>query len=274
VPELPEVETVVRDIRPLLVGRVLSSLRFGKKPLRSAWPPKWKSVVISQQVMAVKRYGKWIFLLLANGRTLVIHLGMTGQLTAGPADLPLADHTHVVFGLSGSRDELRFRDVRRFGSVSLLPSGGTIEEYLEELGLGPEPFDADITYWRDRLAKTQRTLKAILLDQRVVAGVGNIYADESCFAARLHPARRGQSLSSREVRRLADAVPLVLTRAIEKRGSTIRDYIGGSGLRGDFQEEFCVYSRTGLPCVRCGKLILHTRLAGRATHFCPRCQKA
>jgi formamidopyrimidine-DNA glycosylase len=111
------------------------------------------------------------------------------------------------------------------------------------------------------------------LDQRVVAGVGNIYADESCFAARLHPARLAHSLTAREVRRLAEAIPAVLNMAIDKRGSSIRDYIGGSGLRGEFQDEFRVYGRTGLPCLRCGKEICQIRLAGRATHFCPRCQK-
>ena len=225
-------------------------------------------------MLAVKRHGKWIFVPLANGRTLVIHLGMTGQLTVSPQAVPRAAHTHVVLGLDGTGTQLRFRDIRRFGSVSLLAPNGTIEKYVEELGLGPEPFHVEAAYWREQLARTRRALKAVLLDQRVVAGVGNIYADESCFAARLHPARLGNSLTNREIGRLAQAVPRVLTRAIDKRGSTIRDYVGGSGLRGGFQDEFCVYGRTGKPCIRCGNTIRHTRLAGRSTHFCPRCQKA
>jgi len=274
VPELPEVETVVRDLRPRLIGRVISSVRLSKKSLRRAWSAKWKAALLGQRIAAVSRHGKWIFIALGNGRTMVIHLGMTGQLTVVPGMTPLAAHTHVIFGLDGKEHQLRFRDVRRFGSVSLLAPGGTIEEYLEKLGLGPEPFHVEADYWSEQLARTRRSLKAVLLDQRVVAGVGNIYADESCFAARLHPARLGRSLTAREIRRLGDAVPAVLNRAIDKRGSTIRDYVGGSGLQGGFQNEFCVYGRTGQPCLHCGKDICRMRLAGRATHFCPRCQKA
>jgi formamidopyrimidine-DNA glycosylase len=271
---LPEVETVVRDLRPLLIGHVISSLRLSKQSLRRAWSPKWKTALVGQRMINLQRHGKWIFMVLANSRTVVIHLGMTGQLRVVPAASPMESHTHVVFGLDGSATQLRFRDIRRFGSVSLLAPDDNMEKHVEELGLGPEPFHVEAAYWRQQLTKTRRTLKAILLDQRVVAGVGNIYADESCFAARLHPGRGGASLTSQEVRRLAKAVPAVLSRAIGKRGSTIRDYIGGSGLRGGFQDEFSVYGRTGLPCLRCGKEICRIRLSGRATHFCPRCQKA
>ncbi len=272
-PELPEVETVVRDIRPHLLGRVIARLRISKQALREAFSPRWKSAILRQRIVAVERHGKWIFVKLANERTLVIHLGMTGQLTVVLPSLPPASHTHVVFGLDDGV-ELRFRDVRRFGSVALLEVGGNMEQYLKDKGLGPEPFHLETAWWSAQLARTRRNLKAILLDQRVVAGVGNIYADESCFAARLHPARLGPSLTAREVRRLAEAVPAVLTLAIGKRGSTIRDYVGGSGLRGGFQDEFRVYGRTGQPCLRCREEIRRIRLAGRSTHFCPRCQKA
>jgi formamidopyrimidine-DNA glycosylase len=169
---------------------------------------------------------------------------------------------------------LRFRDVRRFGSVTVWGPKDNAEEYFDKHRLGPEPFALQPQYWRQQLAKTGRCMKAVLLDQSVVAGIGNIYADESLFAARLHPARRGRTLTAREVRRLAVAVPEVLHRAIEKRGSSIRDYIGGSGRRGGFQDEFCVYGRGGQPCVRCQETITSIRLAGRSTCFCPRCQRA
>jgi len=273
VPELPEVETVVREVRPCVIERVITRLWVGKKSLRRTWSPAWNKALLGQRIMEVRRHGKWIFVLLGNERIVVIHLGMTGQLTVVPAALTKASHTHVVFGLDDTEVELRFRDIRRFGSVALLPPACTIEGYLQEIKLGPEPFLVIGDYWRAQLIATRRCLKAVLLDQRVVGGVGNIYADESCFSARLHPARLGQSLSRREVGRLATAVPAVLNRAIDKRGSSIRDYVGGSGLRGSFQDEFCVYGRTGEPCVRCGKEIQVTRLAGRSTHYCPRCQK-
>lgn len=272
-PELPEVETVVRDIRPLVVGRAIRAIDVSRQALRRAWSPAWNNVIVGRKITSVERRGKWIFLTLDSGRFAVVHLGMTGQLTVQPADRPRESHTHVVLDLSGEPDTLRFRDIRRFGSVTLADAGATINSYLDAMGLGPEPFDLQTAYWREQLGRTRRCLKAILLDQRVVAGVGNIYADESLFAARLHPTRLGHELSAREVGRLRDKVPEVLKRAIDRRGSTIRNYVGGSGLEGGFQDEFCVYGRFGEPCVTCGTAIERIRLAGRATHFCPRCQK-
>jgi formamidopyrimidine-DNA glycosylase len=274
VPELPEVETVVRDLQSLVVGCRLTAVTVSKQALRKQWAPAWKRHLAGQMVETVLRRGKWIFLTLDRGWTLVIHLGMTGQLTVVPATAPRANHTHVVFTLDSGQHELRFRDVRRFGSVTALAPAQSISDYLQALGLGPEPFDLKPAYWKERLRATSRCLKAVLLDQRVVAGVGNIYADESLFAARLHPTRLGTSVTDAEAKRLCRAVPQVLTRAIGKRGSSIRDYIGGSGQRGGFQHEFSVYGRTGEPCVRCRTAIEMIRLAGRSTHFCPICQES
>jgi formamidopyrimidine-DNA glycosylase len=273
VPELPEVETVVRDLRPLVAGCHLTSITVSKQALRKKWSPAWKRALVGQQVQTVVRRGKWIGIQLDRGWTLVIHLGMTGQLTAVPTVTPRQAHTHVVFALDDGQRELRFRDIRRFGSVTALAPGRSLDNYLQSIGLGPEPFDVDPAYWKAQLQATRRCLKAVLLDQRVVAGVGNIYADESLFAARLHPTRLGTSVTTAEVKRLCQAVPAVLTRAIDKRGSSIRDYVGGSGLRGEFQGEFSVYGRPGEPCVACRTPIAMMRLAGRSTHFCPRCQK-
>jgi formamidopyrimidine-DNA glycosylase len=273
VPELPEVETVVRDLRPLVSGLRLTAITVGKKALRRKWVGAWKNELLGQRVLAVDRRGKWIFLTLDRGWTLVVHLGMTGQLTVVPAATPRATHTHVTFALDDGRHELRFRDIRRFGSVTALAPDRSIHDELASHGLGPEPFHLEPAYWKERLRATQRCLKAVLLDQRVVAGVGNIYADESLFAARLHPTRPGSSITTSEAKRLAAAVHTVLLRAIDRRGSSIRDYVGGSGLRGRYQEEFSVYGRTGQPCVRCRTPIAVIRLAGRSTHYCPRCQK-
>jgi formamidopyrimidine-DNA glycosylase len=196
---------------------------------------------------------------------------MTGQFTVvgtSPREL----HTHLVFTLDDS-NELRFRDVRRFGSVTYFPRRDAIDQFFESTGLGPEPFDMQSKYWRDQLRGTKRNLKAILLDQTIVAGVGNIYADESLFESRLNPALVGASLNARHADVLRSAIVKVLTRAIEQRGSSIRDYIGGSGLKGQFQDEFRVYGRTGEPCIRCRSIIEKITLAGRSTHFCPKCQR-
>jgi formamidopyrimidine-DNA glycosylase len=148
-----------------------------------------------------------------------------------------------------------------------------VEDFFVRSGLGPEPFDLPAKYWRDCLRATKRCLKAVLLDQSVAAGVGNIYADESLFQARLHPSRPAYTLDDAEADRLRRAVAAVLRRAIERRGSSIRNYVGGSGLQGEYQNEFRVYGRTGEPCPRCGAAIACLRLAGRSSHFCPRCQK-
>jgi formamidopyrimidine-DNA glycosylase len=272
-PELPEVETVVRELRPCLVGRRIASVKVSRRPLRRRWLPSWASALRGQRIRDICRRGKWILVRLEGGRHLVIHLGMTGQLTVVPADTPLRDHTHLVFSLDRGDRQMRFRDVRRFGSATLFAEPAQVQTFFERNGLGPEPFELDPRYFQGRLAVTRRCLKAVLLDQRVVAGVGNIYADESLFEARLHPARPGATTSSRHARRLHQAVVTVLERAINKRGSSIRDYVGGSGQKGEYQDEFRVYGRTGMPCVRCGVPIRCIRLAGRSTHFCPRCQR-
>ncbi len=270
-PELPEVETVVRDLRPRLVGRRITAVSVGDRPLRRPWSPEWAARLVGRRIEAVDRRGKWILMGLSGGGCLVIHLGMTGQLRVVPVDEAAARHTHAVFGL-GRGGQVRFRDVRRFGSLTLFPSRAEAEESFRTAGLGPEPFALEGRYWRERLAGTARCLKAVLLDQRVVAGVGNIYADEALFEARLHPTRAGRSLGTAEAARLRRAVETVLLRAISRRGSTIRDYVDGRGRRGGYQREFRVYGRVRQPCPRCGTPIERIRLAGRSTHFCPRCQ--
>jgi formamidopyrimidine-DNA glycosylase len=270
-PELPEVETVVRDLRPLLVGRVITKITVGRKALRRKWSRDWELTIPGRRVAAIDRRGKWILVDL-EGPWLLVHLGMTGQFTVVPADSTREAHTHIVFRLNDA-NELRFRDVRRFGSVSVYPNHDALAAHFVDSNLGPEPFDIDAARWRESLRSTRRNLKAILLDQTIVAGVGNIYADESLFEARLHPKLLGNQVRPKQADVLRTAIVNVLTRAIERRGSSIRDYIGGSGLKGQMQDEFRVYGRTGEPCLRCKQPIEKMTLAGRSTHFCPRCQR-
>jgi formamidopyrimidine-DNA glycosylase len=227
-----------------------------------------------RRIREIRRRGKWILFVLDKEQYLIIHLGMTGQLRVMPTDEPLADHTHLVLSLDKGRQQLRFRDVRRFGSATVLAAREQVDNFFRSAGLGPEPFALEMDYWQARLAATRRCLKAVLLDQSVVAGVGNIYADEALFEARLHPARRASDLRSPEAKRLREAIVVVLRRAIHRRGSTIRNYVGGSGLKGQYQREFRVYGRTNEPCNRCGASITCVRLAGRSTHFCPACQRS
>jgi formamidopyrimidine-DNA glycosylase len=271
-PELPEVETVVRDLRPLLVGQRLGAVRTSRRRLRRPWSKTWGSRLSGQRIEEVTRRGKWIIICLADGHRLVVHLGMTGQLTVVPRAAPPALHTHLFFDLGGGKAQLRFCDIRRFGSATVLSAPAALEQFFRAAQLGPEPFALPCDYWRHALAGTARCLKAILLDQRVVAGVGNIYADESLFEARLPPSQLGRQTNAGEANRLRVALARVLRRAINRRGSSIRNYVGGLGLQGSYQNEFRVYGRTGQPCVRCGAALQRVRLAGRSTHFCPSCQ--
>lgn len=273
-PELPEVETVVRDLRPLLVGRRFTNVKASRLALRKPWKATWKRRLVGRRVTMVRRRGKWIVVELDDGGRLVVHLGMTGQLTVAPTTEPKKPHTHLLFDLDEANRQLRFRDVRRFGSATLFSSEEEVEASFAAAGLGPEPFDLDPAYWRQRMASTSRCVKAVLLDQSVVAGVGNIYADEALFEARLHPSRIASALNDETADRLRQAVATVLCRAIERRGSTIRDYVGGSGIKGAFQKEFRVYGCIGRPCIRCTAAIERVRLAGRSTHYCPQCQKS
>jgi formamidopyrimidine-DNA glycosylase len=264
VPELPEVETVVRDLQGELVGRRLASVEVGGLRLRRPWSADWEPALKGRRVRDVRRYGKWIMLELDRG-LLIFHLGMTGQLRVAPAQEPRAAHTHLVIGLDRGDRQLRFRDVRRFGSATRFE---TAEQFFRDAGLGPDALALEQDYWRRRLAATNRTLKAVLLDQRVVAGVGNIYADESLFEARLHPARVACRLSLAEADRLRRAVVTVLKRAIPHRGTSFDGaYVGGR-----YREKLRVYGRSGKPCRRCGTPVRCVRLAGRSTHYCPRCQ--
>lgn len=270
-PELPEVETVVRDLRPLLRGRTLGAIQSGSQPLRRPWEKTWEPLLVGRRVLEIRRRGKWIVIDLNEEARLQVHLGMTGQLTVQTATTERQSHTHLVMTLDNGH-ELRFRDIRRFGSVVYYPDEAALQAFFTAQKLGPEPFDLTPEAWWESVHRTGRALKALLLDQSVVAGVGNIYADESLFEARLRPARRGRGLTRIEAERLRLAIVQVLTRAIAGRGSTIRNYVGGSGLQGGYQDEFRAYGRTGEPCLVCGNPIVATRLAGRSTHYCRHCQ--
>lgn len=269
-PELPEVETVVRDLRPALIGRRIVRVAASRKRLRNPWSPAWNRAICGQQIKSITRRGKWIATKLTHSQ-LLIHLGMTGQLTVGGSERQRESHTHLIADLSDGA-QLRFRDIRRFGGATYFSSSDDLDRFLAAR-LGPEPFDVSAREFRSAVQAARRPLKAVLLDQTIVAGVGNIYADESLFVARLPPRQLGCQTTSAQCERWRRAIVEVLEAAIDFRGSTIRNYVGGSGLSGSYQHEFRVYGRTGDPCLCCNTPVEVTRLAGRSTHFCPSCQK-
>ena len=273
-PELPEVETYVRDLAPLLRGRQVCETTV-------SWPrtitlpdaENFVARIAGQRFVEFGRRGKYMLLGLESGMTLIVHLRMTGHLIIVAGDAPSAPHTHVVMRLDDGQ-KLIFQDSRKFGRLWLVTDPAPVLAHL-----GPEPFAADFTpaYLAARLHRRAAPIKALLLDQGLVAGVGNIYADEALFRAGIHPRRPAGSLDVAEVAALHAAVQTVLMLGIAKAGSSLGDsslqnYSRPGGAPGGFQEEFKVFRRTGQPCPQCGAPITRIVVAQRGTHFCPHCQ--
>lgn len=274
-PELPEVETVARGLRAALPGRRILSVRLGKTDFIDD-PAALERDLPGARIESVVRHGKFLVLGLEGaeadgaGLALLVHLGMTGQLVTRPNEAPVAPHTHVILGLDDGR-ELRYTDIRRFGRMRLMRSG---EQGNVLGGLGLDPLEASEAGFVAVLHSRRAHVKALLLDQHVLRGMGNIYTDESLWTARIHPRRIGANLSPGELRRLYRAVQDVLKEAIRSRGSSISDYVDSEGERGEFQLKHRVYQREGKKCFRCGALIRRIIVAGRSSYFCPKCQRA
>ena len=274
-PELPEVETVRSGLAATVVGRTVVAVRVtGPRTVRRQPVRRFAARLTGRRVTAVGRHGKYLLVGTDRG-TLVIHLRMTGRLALvdGP-QVPCAPHTHAILTLDDGR-ELRFVDPRTFGELFFcLPGEPLLRQVTGRLGpdalvdeLGPEVLGPLVV-------RRRTTLKALLLDQRVIAGVGNIYADEICFAAGLRPDRRTESLRPDEVVRLSAALAAVMERAVAAGGSSLGDgsYRDLFDSPGGFQVEHAVYGRAGEPCRVCGTAVAGTRVAGRSAHYCPRCQ--
>jgi formamidopyrimidine-DNA glycosylase len=274
VPELPEVETVARDLRGAVTGRRIEGVsvirpdivRFPDGTILSA-------LLTGQRFEGVERHGKYLLLGLDSGDDLMVHLGMTGHLRVCDADDPVPKHTHIRARLDDGR-ELRFDDARRFGRVAFGSREALAAARVLPL-LGVEPLSEAFSQERLDLVlrKTTRTLKAALLDQKGVAGLGNIYIDEACFLAGVRPTRRCHRLTRRERAALLDAIRQVLSAAIANRGSSVDDYRDVWNARGSNQERLQVYGRGGQPCLRCGATLRRTQSAGRTTVYCATCQR-
>ena len=273
-PELPEVETVARDLRAELVGRRFVSAWVSQPGvLRFPSAAEFTVALPGRQVESVERRGKYILCRLDGGEDLVVHLGMTGHLRVVDAGAELVKHTHLRAGLDDGR-ELRFDDARRFGRL-MLGSRALLEELRLLPALGVEPLSDDLTpaVFEALMRRTTRTVKAALLDQSVIAGLGNIYVDEACHRAGIRPTRRARRLTRGERLALRDAIRAVLTTAIRNRGTTVDDYRDLWNARGSHQEELRVYGRGGEPCLGCGTALRRTVVSGRTTVYCPRCQR-
>ncbi len=273
-PELPEVETVRARLAPVLRGRRLEHVAIADARLTRPFDPEQVARELEgERVLALDRRGKYLIVRFESGRALLIHLRMTGSLRHAPAGtLPDDPHRRAVVRLDDGSD-VAYRDVRRFGTWLLLEPG-EVAEYVDAR-VGREPLSPSFRA-RDlaaRLEHRRAPVKAALLDQRTVAGIGNIYADEALWWARIHPLREARDLGAEEVRALHRAVRKALELGIARQGSTLREYRLPDGSAGRMQEEFKVYGRAGEPCPRCGTPIEKIRLAGRGTWYCPRCQE-
>ena len=272
-PELPEVESVRRQLEPALIGRRFERVRIDDPRLvRPYEPAEVAAELEGERVAAVERRGKYLVVRFESGRVLLIHLRMTGSLLHAPAGLLQDDpHRRAVVTLEDGSD-IAYRDVRRFGTWLLLERGEA-EPYLGAR-VGDEPLDTLFTAARlgKRLAGRRTSLKAALLDQRTLAGLGNIYADEALWRARLNPLRSAAGLDRSELRRLHRGIRAALEHGLARQGSTLRDYRLPDGTAGSTQDEFRVYGRRDEPCDRCGTPISRTRVAGRTTWHCPTCQ--
>jgi formamidopyrimidine-DNA glycosylase len=277
-PELPEVETVVRSLAPHLPGRRIIAAEFTSRHVTPGNRAALARKLAGRTIQSVTRRGKHILIGLDEG-TLVVHLGMTGQLLLDP---PASNHDHIhgvlrhaygVFHLDTGL--LVYRDPRQFGSIKLVTHrpDGSIDGNKGLRDLGPEPLEIGLEEFAARLKRRKTRMKALLLNQTFVAGIGNIYADEILYAAEVHPLAIASRLSKPRVARIHQAMREILTLAIEHGGSSISDYVNAAGERGWFQMLHNAYGREGEPCLRCGGLIKRILVAQRGTHFCPQCQK-
>jgi formamidopyrimidine-DNA glycosylase len=273
-PELPEVETIRRRLAPVLEGATIERAEIVDPRLtRPIDPGVVAGALVGERIVALDRRGKYLLWRLSSGRTLVVHLRMTGSLRhVADGELPEDVHRRATLALDTGA-AVGYRDVRRFGTWELLEEDH-LRPYLDAR-LGPEPLAGSFTASRLATLAAGRTtpVKAFLLDQRRIAGVGNFYADEALWRAQIHPLRPAGVLAAVEVARLHRALRAVLRKGIERQGSTLRDYVTPDGDGGAMQHEFHVYGRLGEPCDRCGRPIERIVVGGRGTWFCPHCQR-
>ncbi|PFN79511.1 DNA-formamidopyrimidine glycosylase [Bacillus sp. AFS076308] len=273
-PELPEVETVRKTLKQLVLHKEIANITV-------YWPKIIKNPVEVEQfidalkgetIVDVGRRGKFL-IIYTDQFALVSHLRMEGKYGLYPKEEPFDKHTHVIFHFTDDT-ELRYRDVRKFGTMHLYKKG---EEFVQPplLELGPEPFSEEFTkeYLAEKLKKTNRRIKTALLDQKLFVGLGNIYVDEALFRSGIHPERIASTLNEEEISVLHDEIVATLSEAVTKGGSTIRSYVNSQGQIGMFQLDLYAYGRKGEACKKCGTPLEKTTVGGRGTHYCPNCQR-
>jgi len=274
-PELPEVETIRRDLREKIVGHTIERAEvFWEREIGYPSVPEFRELIRERRIEDTGRRGKFVIIRLADNATLLVHLKMTGQLLYVPASEPPNPYTRVLLHLDRGM-QLRFADIRKFGRMYVVEAD-RLQDFPKIAELGPEPLEATFTLpaFRALLGKRTGRIKPLLMNQGFLAGMGNIYVDEALFRAGIHPLRSSASLTPRQIAKLHQAIIDVLEESIANRGSSIDDYRDPAGQKGYHHVHLRVYGRTGEPCLTCGTPIRRIVAGGRGTHFCPRCQRA
>ena len=271
-PELPEVETVRRGLEKLILGKKISNIDIHYPKMIKTDLDEFQKEMFGQVIQSMGRRGKYLLFYLTD-KVLISHLRMEGKYFYYPDQVPERKHAHVLIHFEDG-GTLVYEDVRKFGTMELL-APELLDAYFVSRKLGPEPTeqDFDLEIFRGALKRSKKPIKSHLLDQTLVAGLGNIYVDEVLWRAKIHPFRSSNSLSSQEARKVHDETIKVLGQAVEKGGSTIRTYTNAFGEDGTMQEFHQVYDKAGQACSRCGAIIEKIQLGGRGTHFCPKCQR-
>jgi formamidopyrimidine-DNA glycosylase len=273
-PELPEVETIRKSLQALVTGKTIDRVSV-HLPRIIRTPKDVEQFRVELQGLGIReigRRGKYLLIHLDNAMTLVSHLRMEGRYGVYRAEDAVEPHTHVIFHFTDGT-ELRYRDVRQFGTMDLVPTGDyRAVPGLHKIGLEPLAESVTAEAFRNALKQKDTNIKAALLDQSCIAGLGNIYVDESLFRAGIHPETRVKTLKKEQFQRLFESVRDVLQRAVDAGGTSIKSYVNGYGSVGQYQDHLQVYGKEGTPCPKCGREIMKLRVAGRGTHLCPVCQ--
>lgn len=270
-PELPEVETIKKDLTKLIIGRKILDVETDSPKQIKPSLEVVKKAIVGATIRKIERRAKLLQIFLSNNKVLIIHLKLTGRLLVRKKGAVRDDWQHVTFMLSGDK-ELRFTDLRKFGWIKLLKDKKELEEILAEFG--PEPLsDLDLKKFKTITTSTSRAIKVLLMDQKKISGIGNIYACDALLLAKIHPGRKANGLNDDEIKRLFKANEKVLKAGIKYRGASDQYYLDALGHEGSYQDHFLAYGRAGKKCFKCGEKIEKIKLGGRGTYYCPKCQK-
>ncbi|XVN41494.1 MAG: bifunctional DNA-formamidopyrimidine glycosylase/DNA-(apurinic or apyrimidinic site) lyase [Rickettsia endosymbiont of Argas persicus] len=272
-PELPEVETLKNSLESKLVGLSIKNVEFKRDSLRYKLSSDLATEILHTNILDVRRRAKYLIIDFNNNYSLIIHLGMSGRFTLQPSCYEAKKHDHVLFKLSNG-EKLIFNDTRRFGMIYSFKTNILEEKFFHDLGV--EPFSESLTleYLKNKLTGRKVPIKNLLMDNKIIVGVGNIYASESLHLARIHPDKLGVDISSDEIESVINSIRVVLSKAITAGGTTLKDFVNGDSKPGYFTQQLTVYAREGQECLKCSSVIIKTKHSGRATFYCKICQKA